>query len=229
MSTSKNFSDELENLVSCFLDLTPQELEIINKNKTRVEYLAGETIFKQDAFSSHVLLIVGGLVRTYLQTGSDKQLNLFLHREGDFLAFSTIFGEDKYSYSAVAVGNASLCMIDKEIMQEVLLRNPKFAMRITSRNFRKEKQYLSIIHNLTTRQMRGKLASALLYLSSDKFSDIKIFPELSRQDLANFASIATESAIKFLKEFEKEEIISLEGKDISILDRKKLEHLEKYS
>ena len=39
---------------------------------------------------------------------------------------------------------------------------------------------------------------------------------------AKLSSISTESAIKFLKEFEKEGIIKLEGKDIRIIDRKAL-------
>ena len=75
--------------------------------------------------------------------------------------------------------------------------------------------------------MRGKLASALLYLSSDDFFGQDVFPHLSRQDIANFASIATESTIKFLKEFERDEIIKLDGKDIQILNRSELEKVER--
>ena len=65
--------------------------------------------------------------------------------------------------------------------------------------------------------MRGKLATTLLYLSAKEFLDEQIFQYLSRQDIANFASITTESAIKFLKEFEKEGIIKINAKDINIV------------
>lgn len=219
--------DSCERMSACFHDLNKQELDFINSKKTEVSYLPGETLFKQGAFAPHVLLVLEGLVKVYLQTG-DKQINLFLVKGGDFLAFSSVFGEPVHIYSAVAVTNVQLCMMDKESMHQVLLGNADFAFRISSRNCRNESQYLSIIHNLTYRQMRGKLASALLYLSSDEFADLQVFPYLTRQDIAGFASIATESAIKFLKEFEKEAIIALEGKDIKILNRKKLEEIEKY-
>lgn len=73
--------------------------------------------------------------------------------------------------------------------------------------------------------MRGKLASTLLYLSQDEFIEEEIFQYMSRQDIADFASISTESAIKFLKEFEKEGILSLNGKDIEITDKGKLEDI----
>lgn len=227
MSNSTIPTDGCERIAACFHDLKPAELQFINNNKTEVSYLVGETIFKQEAFAPHVLLILEGLVKIYLQTGADKQINLFLQKEGDFLAFPAVFGETVHRYSAVALTDAKICMMDKESMRQILLQNPDFAMRITSRNCRNEKQYLSIIHNITYRQMRGKLASALLYLSSDDFGNQNIFRFLTRQDLANFASIATESAIKFLKEFEKEGIIMLDGKDIKITDRKRLEELER--
>ena len=71
------------------------------------------------------------------------------------------------------------------------------------------------------------LASTLLYLSSDHFSDQNVFQYLSRQDLANFASVATESAIKLLKEFERDGIIALEGKGITIRNRAELEKIER--
>ena len=223
-----NISDSgCERIAACFHDLTPDELKYINQNKTEVDYLAGETLFKQEAFSPHVLLITEGLVKVYLQTGPEKQLNLFIQKESDFLAFSSVFGEQTHNYSAVALTDVQICMIDKESMRKVLLSNPNFAMRITSRNCKNEKQFLSIMHNITYRQMRGKLASALLYLSDEDFAGIKIFPRLGRQDIANFASIATESAIKFLKEFEKEGIIKLKGKDIEIVNRAQLELIER--
>lgn len=118
-------------------------------------------------------------------------------------------------------------MIDREKMRTLLLRNAEFAMRITSRNYRNERQLLTVIANMTYKQMRGKVASALLYLSGDDFTGQEVFVHLSRQDLANFASVATESAIKLLKEFERDGVIVLEGKGINIIDRPGLEKIER--
>jgi len=73
--------------------------------------------------------------------------------------------------------------------------------------------------------MRGKLGSALLYLSSEEFLEEDIFQYLTRQDIANFASITIESAVKFIKEFEKEGILKLKGKDLKIINKNKLEEI----
>lgn len=220
MSSTEN-QDNSNNLQHLF----PKELELIKDKKTQLTYLKGENLFKQGAFAPYVMFIVNGLVKIYLQTGYDKQINIRLARTGDFLAFSSIFGDNVYNYSAIAVKDSLVCMIDKESLKQLLLKNPEFAMQITSRNFRNENYLFEIIKNISYKQMRGKLASTLLYLSQEEFIEEQIFQYMSRQDIADFASISTESAIKFLKEFEKEGILSLKGKDIEISDRGKLEDI----
>jgi CRP/FNR family transcriptional regulator, polysaccharide utilization system transcription regulator len=215
----------LTNLMQHF----PDALNQLAQNKTRISYLKGETIFKQGAFAPYVLFVVQGLIKVYLQTGYDKQMNISLAKTGDFLAFSSIFGENIHTYSAQALKDSEICMIDKESLKDILLQNPQFALEITSKNYRNERHLLEIIKNLSYKQMRGKLASGLIYLSQEDFLIEDVFELLTRQELADFASIATESAIKFLKEFEKEGIIRLDGKGIKITDRKKLEIISKTS
>jgi len=205
----------------------PEELEILQQNKTRITYLKGENIFKQGAFAPYVLYVVSGLVKVYLQTGYDKQINVSLAHSGDFLAFSSIFGENIHTYSSQAIKDSEICMIEKESLKETLLKYPDFALQITSKNYRNERHLLEIIKNVSYKQMRGKLASSLLYLSQDEFLEEDIFNYLTRQDIADFASVSTESAIKFLKEFEKEKILKLKGKEIKILDHGQLETISK--
>lgn len=210
-----------------FVQQFPDALNQLTQNKTRISYLKGETIFKQGAFSPYVLFVVNGLIKVYLQTGYDKLVNISLAKSGDFLAFSSIFGENIHTYSAQALKDSEICMIDKESLKNILLQNPQFALEITSKNYRNERHLLEIIKNLSYKQMRGKLASGLLYLSHEDFLKENVFEFLTRQEVADFASIATESAIKFLKEFEKEGVIKLAGKDIVITDIRKLEIISK--
>ena len=207
----------------------PGVLSNITENKTRITYLKGETILKQGAFAPYILYVVKGLIKVYLQTGFEKQINLSLAKTGEFLAFSSIFGENIHTYSAQALKDSVICMIEKESLKEILLNNPEFALEVTSKNYRNERHLLEVIKNISYKQMRGKLASGLLYLSHEEFLKENVFQFLTRQEIADFASISTESAIKFLKEFEKEKLIKLKGKNIEIIDRKKLETISKTS
>jgi len=211
----------------CFQYLYPDELEFINSRKTQITYLKGEIIFKQGAFASYILYVVDGLVKVFLQTGSIKQLNIRLTKQGEFMAFSSAFGDNIYNCSAIALKDSTICMIEKTALKQLLMKNADFAMRITSKNCRNEARYLDIIQNTSYKQMRGKLASALLYLSSEEFIEEDVFQYLTRQDIADFASITIESAVKFIKEFEKDGILKLTGKDIKIINKVRLGEIAK--
>jgi len=206
----------------CFQLISKEELEALSENRTHVSYLKGETLFKQGALAPHVLFVQTGLVKVYLQAGPGKVQNLWIARSGDFLAFSSMFGEKVYHYSAMALKDAEILMIDKKSLGDLLKTNSEFGFRITSKNYRSENHLMQIVASLSYKQMRGKLASALIYLSSETFIHEDVFTYLTRQDVADFASISVESVIKFLKEFEKEGIISLENRHISILDPDRL-------
>ena len=218
---------ESENNTMDFGQMFLEDQKILEGHKIKITYLRGENIFKQGAFAPYVIYIVSGLVKVYVQTGYDKQINIGIARKGEFLAFASVFGEKVHSYSTQAITDSEVCMIEKESLKNALLDNPEFALQITSKNYRNERLLIEIIKNLSYKQMRGKLASALLYLSQDEFLNENIFENLSRQELADFASISTESAIKFLKEFEKEGIVNLKGKNIEIIQQEKLEQLSK--
>jgi CRP/FNR family transcriptional regulator len=224
-SEVNNNCKECNKSSKCFQYLYPDELEFINSRKTQITYLKGETIFKQGAFAPYILYVVDGLVRVFLQTGSTKQLNIRLTKQGEFMAFSSVFGDNIYNCSAVALKDSTICMIEKTALKQLLMKNADFAMRITSRNCRNEARYLDIIQNTSYKQMRGKLASALLYLSSEEFLEEDVFQYLTRQDIADFASVTIESAVKFIKEFEKEGILKLKGKDLKIIIKNKLEEI----
>ena len=206
----------------CFQLISREDLKALSENRTQLTYLKGETIFKQGAFAPHVLFIQSGLIRVYLQTGRNKVQNLWISRSGDFLAFSSLFGERIYAYSAVAMKDSELLMIDKDSLSKLLHTNPEFGFRITSKNLKSERHLMDLVASLSYKQMRGKLASALLYLNSETLRSEEVFSHLTRQDIADFASISVESVIKFLKEFEKEGILVLENKNISITDPDKL-------
>lgn len=205
--------------------LSDSDQEFLNHKRKQLLYLKGENIFKQGAFAPYIMYVQSGLVNVYIQTGHDKKVNISVARSGDFLAFSSLFGEDIYTYSALALKDSEICMIDKEGLRQLLFKDNDFAMRITSKNYQNENHLINIIASISHNQMRGKLATALRYLSAKEFLAEDIFQHLSRQDIADFASVTVESTIKFLKEFEKEKIIKLNGKDIHILQEEILENI----
>ena len=82
--------------------------------------------------------------------------------------------------------------------------------------------------SLTQKHIRGRLAESLLVLRDtygfeNDGKTIRVY--LSREDIANLSNMTTSNAIRTLSILASEEIISIEGRKIMILDCPKLERI----
>jgi CRP/FNR family transcriptional regulator len=211
----------------CFKKLIPSELEFISQNKTQIQFRAGETICKQGAFASYVLYITDGLVKIYLESRGNRSINVNISKSYEFIALSTIFGENIHNYSAQALCDSSICLIEKESFKKLLLGNGIFASEIVKWYCDKEKQLFEKIKSIGHKQMHGRLADVLLYLNRVNIDQDNIFIHLTRKDFADFACISMESIVRLLTELKNANIIEIKGKDIKILQMDQLKEISK--
>jgi len=203
---------------ACFSKLIPSELEFINLNKTQILYRKRENICKQGAFASYVLYICDGLVKLYLESPNNKNINLKILKTSEFIGLSSIYGDNIYNYSTIALKDSTICLIEKESIRKLLRNNGNFASEVIKWYCKNEKQLFNKIKSLGNKQMHGRLADALLYLSGLDLQDEKIFSHLSRKDIAGFSNLSTETAVRLLTEFKNDNIIEITGKEIKILN-----------
>ena len=202
----------------CFKKLIPSELEFINQNKTQILYRKGENICKQGAFASYVLYISEGLVKLYLESPQNKNINLKILKTSEYIGLSSIYADNIYHYSTIALKDSVICLIEKDSFRKLLAGNGHFASEIIKWYCKNEKQLFNKIQGLGNKQMHGRLADTLIYLCNENYQEEKVFPYLSRKDIAEFAGLSTESAVRILTELKNENIIDIAGRNIKILN-----------
>lgn len=211
----------------CFQSLNADEVELIKNGKTQVMFRKGENLTKQGTFASYVLFIIDGLVKQYIEAEQNKNYNLRLLQSGDFIGLSIVFDKNTFNYSTVALRDTKAFLIEKSAIEKVIKQNGNFTYNIIKRNFEIESGLYESLRNLLYKQMNGRLADALLYLSSDMFAGESTFTLLSRKDIADFAGLSTESTVKLLKAFEKDGIIRLDEKDVIIENHELLKEISR--
>jgi len=211
----------------CFQMLSPEEAELVRNTKTQVLFRKGDMLTKQGTFASYILFIINGLVKQYIENDDNKSYNLKILKPGEFVGLSSVFSKNKYSYSAVSLTDSRAFLVEKETIETVVKQNGMFAFNIIKRYCEQNTNLFGSLGNVLFKQMNGRLADTLLYIDDLKTENPEIFHLLSRKDIADFAGISTESAVKLLKNLEKESILNLKDKDIIINDRSKLEKISK--
>jgi CRP-like cAMP-binding protein len=225
LETDKDFICDIK--APCFQNLHPDEAELVRSSKTQVLFRKGDNLTKQGAFATYVLFIINGLAKQYLEGDGTKNYNLRIIRPGDFAGLSAVFHGNIFNYSSVALTDCQVYLIEKEAIATVVKQNGVFGFSIIKRYCEQNTNLLDTVRNLMYKQMNGRLADTLLYIDSLKTETAEIFQLLSRKDLADFAGISTESAVKLLKTFEKEGLIELHEKGIRLLKNDVLSEISK--
>jgi len=207
--------------------LSPRELELVRASKTQVLFRKGDSLTKQGTFASYILFVINGICKQYIEGFDSKSFNMRIVQPGEFVGLSAVFTKNIFNYSTVALTDCYAFLIEKDVIAKVIQKNGLFGLNIIKRYCEQNSNLFSTLQTVLYKQMNGRISETLLYLDSIKESHPDIFLLLSRKDIADFAAISTESAVKLLKNFEKEGLIELQDKDVIIRDKKALEDISK--
>ena len=211
----------------CFQMLSPRELELVRASKTQVLFRKGDSLTKQGTFASYILFVINGICKQYIEGYGSKSFNMRIVQPGEFVGLSAVFTKNIFNYSTVALTDCYAFLIEKDVIAKVIQKNGLFGLNIIKRYCEQNSNLFSTLQNVLYKQMNGRISETLLYLDSIRESHPDIFQLLSRKDIADFAAISTESAVKLLKSFEKDGLIELQDKDVIIRDKKALEDISK--
>ena len=212
-------------LKSVFCDLDSFELDLINGHKSCSVLKKGQVIFHEGFHPHGVYCINDGKVKLSQIGDAGREHIVRLAKPGDILGYRAILSGDRFSCSAIALDDSSVCFIPKEVFLQMLKADTSLSMsmmRLLSDNLREAETRIT---EMAQKTVRERLAEAILFLKETYgFEDGTSFIDVvvSREELANMTGTATETAIRLLSEFKSDGIIELSGKKIGIKDHPRL-------
>lgn len=205
-----------------FLHLSDEELRIINRDRYSVRFHEGEVILKQGTAANTMISVIDGFARKYMEGFNDRKLILDFVKPWQLVGAPGVHNNGRNSFSVVAIQETLVCFLDAKNFTEVLGLNGEFAkayVALCSGNYGRS---LDRMVSLSQKQMHGRIADALIYLTEEIYESELVGPEITRQDIADYTSMSKDSAIRILKEFERDQIVRLLGKSIEIIDGDRL-------
>lgn len=217
----------LEGSVSphCFNILTQDEWEQVSKGQQLFRFMPGEVISRQGAPTATVMFMISGIARQYIESDTTRPFNISIVKPGEFTGLTAIFGERRFTTSVAALSELEVCMMTIDVMRSLVEHNIAFALRLFQRHLQEEKHLIDTVARLNYKQMPGKLAQTLLYLTQDSLAALDVTNYLSRVDLANFVGISHINVVKLLHQFEAEGLVRLDKRRITVPDRNALEQV----
>lgn len=210
---------------SLFCHAKSQFLDEVDKTRIDSEYKRGQYVFNEGAYPHGLYCINSGKIKLTQKGDDGREAIVRLAKSGDIIGYKALLGGNRYTASAIALEDSSICFIPKDTFFEGLKSDPDLSFSLLSLLSSELHNAENKIVQLAQKPVRERLAEALLFLketygleSDGKTLDV----QLSREDLANIVGTATESTIRLLSEFKKDGILDLIGKKIKFLDKEKL-------
>ncbi len=199
-----------------------EDLEFIEMNYNR-----GEVIFKQGTIIPHVVFLKKGLVKIYLEHHNRKQ-PLCIEKNG-FIGLESMYNDKYFQYSVSALNETSVYLIELESFKKAIAENAFVGEAIIENINTRAKLLYERIITLTQKQAPGRVADIFKCLAERIFENDKFTLPCPRKDFAEMATISVESLSRILKEFKDEGIAEIEGKEVRILDKAKLDMISNVS
>lgn len=208
--------------------LTKEELVRISGCKTSQTVKKGEVIFEEGDNVNGVYCIKDGVCKLSKLSANGKDQIVKLVVKGDLLGQRSLVGQESANLSAIALNDMEVCFIPKSEIINDLQNNPKFTLDMLNQMAHDLKESDNVIVDMAQKSVKNRMADILLYLDENFGVDDDGFLSitLSREDYANIVGTATESAIRILSQFKKEQLISTKGKQIKIENSLGLKQIE---
>lgn len=211
----------------CFLcqNCVPEWVSFIAAHKKTLHFKKGEKIFEEGEKVDGIYFLYSGKVKVHKQWNEEKQLIVRFVKEGDVLGHRGFVKNNIYPVSATALEQTTVCFIDADFFFTSLKMNHELTFKLLMFYAAELENAELRMRDLVHMDTKGKISDALLMMKTNFGCDSEgtIEMQLTRQDLSSFVGTTYETVFKIINELVREKSISVKGKEIKILNEKKLQ------
>jgi CRP-like cAMP-binding protein len=207
--------------------LNIEELSILENGCFQNEFQKGELLFKETMPAGYIFFIRSGFVKLFKKGLGNKDFVLSISKKGAYLGIQNLNPQRRdYYFSAKAITDVKVCLIDIGSFEKLLLHNGAFATEVISFIINDEMNYFDRLVNNVQQQLPGRLANTLFYFRNEVYNQKQFNLNLTKAELASLIGTSRESVSRLLKNFKDSGIIGMNKSEITILDEVKLEEIK---
>lgn len=209
----------------CDIFLTSKEMGLEDSLQPRkVAYKKYEQICRQNSIVTHAIILCEGNAKMYIEGSNGKNIILNILMPSNYIGLLAVFGSPAYSYNVSALTPCVTCHIGIEMIKKLYYHNHNYLIQLNQAFGSSVASIMKKLLSLSQKQLRGKVAESLIYLSQ-LYESHAFTLTITRKELGELSGISEENAVRVLTEFKNEGIIGLHGKVIEVLDMEMLQKL----
>jgi CRP-like cAMP-binding protein len=208
-----------------FGELPEEHITEIEKIAVDKHFDKGDVIFYDGDEGNGFYLVATGSVSVYKLSSEGKEQILHIVKEGDTIGAVPVFSGKSFPANARAISKSHLLFFDRKKFIQLITNKPSLTMNILALLSMRLREFTIQVENLSLKEIPGRLAAYLLYLSQEQGDKDLIKLNISKIQLANLLGTGPESLSRALGNMKSRKLVEEEGANIRLINRGLLEEL----
>ena len=186
----------------------------------------GQTIFSEGDEGSGFYVVISGRVKVFKLSPEGKEQIFHILGPGEPFGEAAVFAGEKFPAYAEALAESRVSFFPRPAFVDLIKKNPSLALNMLAVLSRRLRKFAALVEDLSLKEVPGRLAAYLLFLSERKKGMKELELDVSKNQLAGLLGTIPETLSRILARMARERFIKASGpRRIQILDRKGLEKL----
>ncbi len=176
------------------------------------KFKKGEIIFSEYDEADGFYVAVSGRVKIFKSSPEGKEQILHIFGPGDPFGEIAVFTGKNFPASAQTLENSETLFFPKNAFIGLIKKDPALSLNMLSVLSMRLKRFSSLIEDLSLKEVPGRLAAYLLYLSDRENLNDELNLDISKSQLASILGTIPETLSRILAKMTRENLIESDGK-----------------
>jgi CRP-like cAMP-binding protein len=184
----------------------------------------GQTVLSEGEAAEGFFVLVTGKVKIFKLSADGKEQILHFVGPGESFGEVPMFAGGRFPANAETIEKSRIFFFPRASFLDLIGTDPSLAMNMLAELSRRLRQMTRLVEELSLKEVPGRLAAYILYLSSESGSD-EVELDITKGQLASLLGTIPETLSRILGKMSAQEVISVQGRKLKVLDRTTLEDL----
>lgn len=205
-----------------FADLTPQQMDEIERAIIVKEVEKGRIIYMPEDSGEVLFILKRGRVQLYRLSADGRKLVLSILGPGTIFGEMSLVGQGMHQTFAEAVEDSTVCVLGREDVERLILSKPQVALRLVAVIGERLTEAESRLKDIAFKSVPARVASLLLRLAGENSNQVEGF---THQELSEIIGTYRETTTQTLNDFRNQGYIAIGRKHIEILNADALKQI----
>lgn len=211
-----------------FKGLPESQLLEVRNISVEKKYNRGEIIFNEGDEGDGFYIVSDGKVKIFKVSSEGKEQILHIFGPGEPFGEAPVFSGRSFPAMAQAIAKSRLLFFPRKAFVELITDNPSLSLNMLAVLSMRLRQFAFQIENLSLKEVPGRLAAYLVYLSGEQNNRETVTLTISKGQLASLLGTIPETLSRIFAKMTDRNMIRVNGKNISLINFSRLEELAEH-